>query len=366
MNQTGCLQESERERGSLSSLYWEHWKSFQQMANDITEYLLPRDVTGGVFISCCASRALRAVGLSAVVHVDVGCIKQRTEPPRGLKSASPEKEKREDAARRDSWVGARAILAPKLHGRAEHRFRSKYRRAAGALCARDCFIIIYICVESNFKDPEYRAVTPPRRALDFAQQPPRRQMLEWLAALCFVILVVFIWTGSRYFGTTESRSSDVQLLQGPGIAQQPATEEKSGRRVSEERAGGGSGVSKKARAVALICKPSALANYLLKHCGTFSRYSPRVGWTWRASAVLQSAYEACWPYDSPVQFVRDNLQLSDDGLVSLDWAVPAYQRRRRTSSHSASPVLLIIPNSFGKFTRNVLKVREFSGLFTPR
>lgn len=187
MNQTGCLQESERERGSLSSLYWEHWKSFQQMANDITEYLLPRDVTGGVFISCCASRALRAVGLSAVVHVDVGCIKQRTEPPRGLKSASPEKEKREDAARRDSWVGARAILAPKLHGRAEHRFRSKYRRAAGALCARDCFIIIYICVESNFKDPEYRAVTPPRRALDFAQQPPRRQMLEWLAALCFVI-----------------------------------------------------------------------------------------------------------------------------------------------------------------------------------
>uniref|UniRef100_A0A3Q1F6C5 Abhydrolase domain containing 15a n=1 Tax=Acanthochromis polyacanthus TaxID=80966 RepID=A0A3Q1F6C5_9TELE len=108
--------------------------------------------------------------------------------------------------------------------------------------------------------------------------------------------------------------------------------------------------------VGLICKPSALANYLLKHCRTFSNYSPCVGRTWRASAFLQSAYEACWPYESPVQFVRDNLQLSDDGLVALDWAVPSYQKRRRTSSHSTSPVLLIIPNSFGKITRNVLKV----------
>lgn len=65
---------------------------------------------------------------------------------------------------------------------------------------------------------------------------------------------------------------------------------------------------------------------------------------------------ACWPCPSPVQFVRDNLQLSDDGLVALDWAVPPHQKRRRTSSHSTVPVLLIIPNSFGKITRNVLKV----------
>ncbi|XP_074498009.1 protein ABHD15 [Sebastes fasciatus] len=170
-------------------------------------------------------------------------------------------------------------------------------------------------------------------------------MLEWLVALCIVILVVLIWPpGSKYFGT-ESQSD--ALLQGLGISHQ-AAKDKTPRDGSDER-----------RTVALICKPSALANYLLKHCRTFSNYSPScVGWTWRSSSFLQSVYEACWPYDSPVQFVRDNLQLSDDGLVALDWAVPSYQRRRRTSSHSTSPILIIIPNSFGKITRNVLKLCE--------
>ncbi len=182
-------------------------------------------------------------------------------------------------------------------------------------------------------------------------------MLEWLVALCIVILVVLIWPGSKYFGQPDA------LLQGLGISHQATTKDKTGRCVSDREGGDGAqtacasaGTGEKARTVALICKPSALANYLLKHCRTFSNYSPCVGWTWRASAFLQSVYEACWPYDSPVQFVRDNLQLSDDGLVALDWAVPSYQKRRRTSSHSTSPVLLIIPNSFGKITRNVLKV----------
>ncbi|KAM3616759.1 uncharacterized protein V6R79_022743 [Siganus canaliculatus] len=180
-------------------------------------------------------------------------------------------------------------------------------------------------------------------------------MLEGLVALCIVILVVLIWPGSKYFG---SDSHSDALLQGLGIAQQ-AMRGKTGKCVSErEGSDGVQGACEKARTVALICKPSALANYLLKHCRTFSDYSPCVGWTWRASAFLQSVYETCWPCDSPVQFVRDNLQLSDDGLVALDWAVPSYQKRRRTSSHSTSPVLLIIPNSYGKITRNVLKLCE--------
>lgn len=180
-------------------------------------------------------------------------------------------------------------------------------------------------------------------------------MLEWLVALCIVILVLLIWPGSKYFGT---ESQPEALLQGLGISQQ-AAKDKNGECVLDHEGSDGAQkavADEKARTVALICKPSALANYLLKHCRSFSNYSPCVGWTWRASAILQSVYEACWPYDSPVQFVRDNLQLSDDGLVALDWAVPSYQKRRRTSSHSTSPVLLIIPNSFGKITRNVLKV----------
>lgn len=159
-------------------------------------------------------------------------------------------------------------------------------------------------------------------------------MLNWLLLVCVVVLVLIIW--SKYFGTESPLD-------------QQATDDKPGRRVPDRR-------DEPSAAVALICKPSTLANYLLKHCRTFSNYSPSVGWTWRASAFLQSVHEACWPCDSPVQFVRDNLQLSDDGLVALDWAVPPSQKRRRTSSHSTSPVLLVIPNSFGRITRTVLKV----------
>ncbi|XP_008423798.1 protein ABHD15 [Poecilia reticulata] len=173
-------------------------------------------------------------------------------------------------------------------------------------------------------------------------------MLEWLVAFCVVILVLFIWPGTKYLlgpNGFPQRLGVSQLAAGSDGAHSACAE-------------GADGTGKKTRTVSLICNPSALAKYLQKHCRTFGCYSPCGGWTWRASAFLQSAYEACWPCDSSVQFVRDNLQLSDDGLVSLDWAVPSYHRRRRTSSHSTSPVLLIIPNSFGKITRNVVKLCE--------
>ena len=176
-------------------------------------------------------------------------------------------------------------------------------------------------------------------------------MLGWLVAVGCVILVAWIWPRTKYPGSKKKPSSDA-LLTGllTGIPQ-----EKAGETPASDR-----GHEKSASAVALICKPSALANYLLKHCRTFNNYSPCVGWSWRASAVLQSVYDTCWSYSSPVQFVRDHLQLSDEGLVSLDWALAlcgtSSHKRRRTSSTSNSPVLLIVPNSFGKITRNVLKV----------
>lgn len=169
-------------------------------------------------------------------------------------------------------------------------------------------------------------------------------MLVWLLLLCVVMLLVFTWAGSRYLGTESPPGASLHEQ----VLPRQQTDSSPGRRVS--------GSHGNPSAVALICKPSTLANYLLKHCRTFRDYWPPAAWTWRASAALQSAYEACWPCDSPVRFVRDHLQLSDDGLVSLDWAVPPSQTRRRTSSHSTSPVLLIIPNSFGRITRTVLKV----------
>ncbi|XP_015246450.1 PREDICTED: abhydrolase domain-containing protein 15-like [Cyprinodon variegatus] len=172
-------------------------------------------------------------------------------------------------------------------------------------------------------------------------------MLEWLAAFCVLILVVFICPGTKYLLGLDVSPRRL------GVSRQVGCKD-----VRSVCAGGAEGTDEKGGTVALICKPSALAKYLQKHCRTFSRFSPSSGWTWRANAFLQSAYEACWPWETSVQFVRDNLQLNDDGLVSLDWAVSSHHRRRRTSSHSTSPVLLIIPNSFGKITRNVIKLCE--------
>lgn len=168
-------------------------------------------------------------------------------------------------------------------------------------------------------------------------------MLGWLVALCFLALLALMWPGSRFLGPEKHLDAVLSRL---GFSQQ----------------GSGEG----ARSAELICKPSALAKYLQKTCGTLSSFSPRSGWSWRSSALLQSLYEACWSYHSPVQLVRDHLQLSDEGLVALDWALPAHHKRRRTSSHSTSPVLLIIPNSFGKITRNVLKVKPYTLLHKCR
>ncbi|CAN9511594.1 unnamed protein product [Ophioblennius macclurei] len=153
-------------------------------------------------------------------------------------------------------------------------------------------------------------------------------MLAWLAASCAAtLLLLALWPGSCAYVHALVRA----LSRSEGPRRAPA---------------------------ALVCKPSALANYLHAHCRSFARFSPCAGWSWRASALLQSVHAACWARDSPVRFVRDHLQLSDDGLVSLDWAVPPCTRRRRTSSHSGSPVLLIVPNSFGRITGNVLQLCE--------
>ncbi|XP_053312752.1 protein ABHD15-like [Spea bombifrons] len=107
----------------------------------------------------------------------------------------------------------------------------------------------------------------------------------------------------------------------------------------------------------LIYKPSALANYLVKQCKTFSGFT-KVHWLWRTFPNLQTLVGVLGPVDKGVHFVREHLQLSDDGLVALDWAVkPGHQqKRRRASSNSSVPILLVIPNSIGKITRNTSKM----------
>ncbi|KAJ8392152.1 hypothetical protein AAFF_G00079580 [Aldrovandia affinis] len=184
-------------------------------------------------------------------------------------------------------------------------------------------------------------------------------MLEWYVAVCLVLLVACAWPASRYLG---SGSQSNTLLRGLGrdISRRRARDRGSDRCLSDHNTD--AAPADEVDAVALICKPSALANYLLQHCVTFCSFSSGSKWSWRASPFLQTVFGAFWPSESAVHFMRDHLQMSDDGLVALDWAVAgtgvACHRRRRTSSSSTNPVLLIIPNSFGKITRNVLKLCE--------
>ncbi len=181
-------------------------------------------------------------------------------------------------------------------------------------------------------------------------------MLEWIGAACFMGLIAILWPVVKCL-VAESHST--LLL--------PRRESKrSAERCDSKLEGQG-----EPDALALICKPSALANYLLKHCMSFCKSLSIPKWTWRMSSSLQTVFGALWPFDCPVHFIRDHLQLSDDGVVALDWAVvgAAHHKRRRTCSNSTSPVLLIIPNSFGKITRNVLKVMvlfKHSSLFRSK
>ncbi|KAM4700620.1 protein ABHD15-like [Discoglossus pictus] len=107
----------------------------------------------------------------------------------------------------------------------------------------------------------------------------------------------------------------------------------------------------------LIHKPSALANYLVRQCRSLCGFTG-VRWLWRTFPTLQTLVGLLGPVDKGVHFVREYLQMSDDGLVALDWAVKPgqHQRRRRASSNSTVPILLVIPNSFGKITRNTSKM----------
>ncbi|KAI4880242.1 hypothetical protein NFI96_034034, partial [Prochilodus magdalenae] len=163
------------------------------------------------------------------------------------------------------------------------------------------------------------------------------QMLEWMGAvLCILVLVVSAWPVLKRLA--EACTSETE---GPGAGARAALPP-----------------------LAFVCKPSALANYLLQHCKSFCKPESIPAWSWRSVPSLQTVFGALWPHDPTVHFVRDHLQLSDDGLVALDWAVGGgvgsgtHHKRRRTSSNSSSPILLIIPNSFGKITRNVLKLCE--------
>ncbi|KAK5887651.1 hypothetical protein CesoFtcFv8_016240 [Champsocephalus esox] len=120
----------------------------------------------------------------------------------------------------------------------------------------------------------------------------------------------------------------------------------------------------------LICKPSALATYLLRHCGSLAR--PRLAPWPRGDPHLQTLSSLLWgQHGDTLQFTRDNLLLRDGGIVALDWAVGTklgeFGGRRRWEGRKepgsggnalgcftrTPPVLLLIPGSWGGMTSHL-------------
>nr|XP_006641168.1 PREDICTED: abhydrolase domain-containing protein 15 isoform X1 [Lepisosteus oculatus] len=108
----------------------------------------------------------------------------------------------------------------------------------------------------------------------------------------------------------------------------------------------------------LICKPSALARFLLRHCGALA-WPTLTPWPW-GDPHVQTLHSLAWPAGGAagrVDFAREHLELRDGGIVALDWAVAAAPGGSSSSSRSRAPpapacppILIVIPNSWGRRT----------------
>lgn len=105
----------------------------------------------------------------------------------------------------------------------------------------------------------------------------------------------------------------------------------------------------------LICKPSALAQSLLRALRRSTVLQPGPRSSWLSGPHWQTLWHFVLPAGPGPELAREYLQLADDGLVALDWVVGPYsQRSRRVPAGSQPAVLLVIPNAWGRLTRNVL------------
>lgn len=104
----------------------------------------------------------------------------------------------------------------------------------------------------------------------------------------------------------------------------------------------------------LICKPSALAQCLLRALRRSAALEPTPS-SWLSGPHLQTFCHFILPVGPGPELAREYLQLADDGLVALDWVIgPCARGRRVTNTGGLPPVLLVIPNAWGRLTRNVL------------
>lgn len=109
----------------------------------------------------------------------------------------------------------------------------------------------------------------------------------------------------------------------------------------------------------LIFKPSALALALLKNLGKSADLEAQ-RWSWKTWPCLQTVKQLLWPPNYPLEYARDHLQVADNGLVALDWVVGPWDRSGKRSSSVESAVLLVVPNTTGKITRNICQLCQLA------
>ncbi|XP_051491520.1 protein ABHD15 [Apus apus] len=107
----------------------------------------------------------------------------------------------------------------------------------------------------------------------------------------------------------------------------------------------------------LLCKPSALAQHLVRNLGWLATL--RGGhWLWLRWPRLQMLWQLLQLPEPEPAVARELLQMPDTGLVALDWLVGPQGTRSRSGSSGRGPssVLLLIPNAAGKVTGGLLQL----------
>lgn len=114
----------------------------------------------------------------------------------------------------------------------------------------------------------------------------------------------------------------------------------------------------------LICKPTALAKYLLLHCVPLTRMG-LASWPKGDPHLQTLSSMLCGKVGDKLQFSRDHLLLSDGGIVALDWAVgtklrePLGRKKHQSGGKmlgcftATPPVLLVIPQYWGGMTAHL-------------
>lgn len=186
-----------------------------------------------------------------------------------------------------------------------------------------------------------------RRGLSSCAMPP------WGAALALLLaalgLIVLLLLAAR-LRRPERRAVGARGARG---ARSPERQDQVGGRGWEDEFGGaGEPLPGDCR---LICKPSALAQCLLRALRRSTALQPGPRSSWLSGPHWQTLCHFVLPAGPGPELAREYLQLADDGLVALDWVVGPYsQRSRRVPAGSQPAVLLVIPNAWGRLTRNVL------------